>query len=179
VEVQSVNIRAYRGVVPKLGARVYVDPDACVIGDVTLGEDASIWPKAVLRGDVNRIVVGARSNVQDGSVLHVTHDGPYSPGGLALTVGAEVTVGHGVMLHACTVGDRCLIGIGAIVLDGVVLEPEVQIGAGSVLAPGTRARSHTLWLGNPAKCARDLTTREIENLAYLAAHYVRVKNGYQ
>jgi carbonic anhydrase/acetyltransferase-like protein (isoleucine patch superfamily) len=84
-----MSIRAYRGVVPKLGARVYVDPDACVIGAVTLGEDASIWPKAVLRGDVNRIVVGARSNVQDGSVLHVTHDGPYSPGGLALTVGAE------------------------------------------------------------------------------------------
>jgi carbonic anhydrase/acetyltransferase-like protein (isoleucine patch superfamily) len=173
-----MSVRSYRGIAPRIGARAYIDPEACVIGDVTIGEDSSIWPKAVLRGDVNRIVVGARTSVQDGSVLHVTHDGPYSPGGLALSVGDEVTIGHGVMLHACTVGRRCLIGIGAIVLDGAVIEDEVLVGAGAVVAPRSRAASHTLWLGNPAKCVRELSPREIENFAYLAAHYVRVKDSY-
>ena len=171
-------VRGYLGIRPTLGARVYVDPQAAVIGRVTLGDDVSIWPMAVLRGDVHTIRLGDRSNVQDGSVLHVTHDGPYSPGGLPLVIGADVTVGHHVVLHACTLGDRVLVGMGAIVLDGAVVEDEVIIGAGAVVPPGKRLPARTLWLGNPARRARALSAREIEQFAYLARHYVRLKDGY-
>ena len=171
-------IRAYQGIRPTLGARVYVDPQSSVIGKVTLGDDASIWPMAVLRGDVNTIRLGDRSNVQDGCVLHVTHDGPFSPGGLPLIVGDDVTVGHHVVLHACTLGNRILVGMGTVVLDGVVVEDEVIIGAGSVVPPRKRLRSRTLWVGNPARQLRELTARELEQFAYLSRHYVRIKDGY-
>jgi carbonic anhydrase/acetyltransferase-like protein (isoleucine patch superfamily) len=174
-----MNIRSFDGVSPVLGARVYVDPQATVIGRVVLGEDASVWPMAVVRGDVNSIAVGARTNVQDGGVLHVTHDGPYSPGGLALVVGEDVTVGHKAILHACTIGNRCLIGMGSIVLDGAVVGDEVLIAAGSVVAPGKNLPARTLWVGNPARQARMLTEREVESLRYTAAHYVRVKDAYR
>ena len=171
-------IRSHGGVTPRLGARVYVDPHACVIGRVTLGDDSSVWPMVVIRGDVNWIRVGARTSIQDGSVLHVTHDGPYSPGGLPLTIGDDVTVGHRAVLHACTVGDRCLVGMGAVVLDGAIVEDEVIIGAGSLVPPRKRLASRTLWFGNPARAVRALTADEILHLAYLAAHYVAVKDGY-
>ena len=173
------SVRSHGGVWPTLGERVYVDPQACVIGRVTLGADASVWPMAVLRGDVHTIAVGARTSVQDGAVLHVTHDGPYQPGGLPLVVGDDVTIGHRAMLHGCHVGNRCLIGMGAIVLDGVVIEDDVMIGAGSLIAPRTRVTSRSLWLGSPARKARDLTAAELESLKYSAAHYVRVKDGYR
>jgi len=172
-------IRAYRNRLPLLGARVYVDPQACVIGDVTLGDDVSVWPMAVLRGDVNRITVGARSNVQDGSVLHVTHDGPYSPGGVELVVGEDVTIGHGVILHACRVGHRCLIGMGARVLDNAVIEDDVFLAAGSLVPPGKRLTSGWLYRGAPAQPARALDAGELEQLRYSAAHYVRVKDDYR
>jgi carbonic anhydrase/acetyltransferase-like protein (isoleucine patch superfamily) len=172
------SIRPYQGVVPTLGARVYVDPQAAVIGRVSLGEDVSVWPMAVIRGDVNTIRLGARSNVQDGCVLHVTHDGPYSPGGLPLVVGGDVTVGHKAVLHACTLGSRCLIGIGAIVLDGAVVEDEVIVGAGSVVPPGKRLPARTLWVGNPARRLRRLSVRELDQCGYLARHYVRIKDDY-
>jgi carbonic anhydrase/acetyltransferase-like protein (isoleucine patch superfamily) len=171
-------IRSYQGTRPTLGARVYVDPQAAVIGRVTLGADCSIWPMAVLRGDVNAIRLGARTNVQDGSVLHVTHDGPFSPGGLPLVIGDDVTVGHHVVLHACTLGDRILVGMGAIVLDGAVVEDEVIIGAGAVVPPRKRLPSRTLWIGNPARQSRELNERELEQFAYLSRHYVRIKDGY-
>lgn len=171
-------IRPYRQQLPRLAAGAYVDEAACVIGDVELGEDASVWPMAVLRGDVNAIRIGARTNVQDGSVLHVTHDGPYSPGGAALMVGDDVTIGHGVILHACTIGNRCLIGMGALVLDKVVIEDEVFIAAGSVVPPGKRLVSGFLYRGSPAQQARPLTDTERAQLKYSAEHYVRVKNDY-
>lgn len=171
-------IRSYRDHVPRLGAQVYVDAQACVIGDVTLGDDVSVWPMAVLRGDVNRITVGPRTSVQDGSVLHVTHDGPYSPGGVALAIGADVTIGHAVILHACTVGDRCLVGMGARVLDRAVLEDDVFLAAGALVPPGKRLRSGWLYRGAPATAARALTTSELEQLRYSAAHYVRLKDHY-
>ncbi|MFT4046047.1 MAG: gamma carbonic anhydrase family protein [Solimonas sp.] len=171
-------IRPFAGATPVLGARVYVDEQAAVIGDVALGEDVSIWPFAALRGDVNRIVVGARSNVQDNSVLHVTHDGPYSPGGVMLAIGEDVTVGHGVILHACTIGDRCLIGMGAIVMDRAVVEPEVLLAAGSMVPPGKVLKSGWLYRGSPAQPARELTAQEIEHFRYSAAHYVKLKNRY-
>jgi len=171
-------LRPYQGVMPALGARVYVDPAAAVIGRVTLGDDVSVWPMAVIRGDVNTIRLGDRSNVQDGCVLHVTHDGPYSPGGLPLVVGEEVTIGHQAVLHACTLGNRILVGMGAIVLDGARIEDEVIIGAGTVVPPYKRVPSRTLWVGNPARQLRTLTDAELAQFAYLAAHYVRIKESY-
>lgn len=173
----SLHLRSYRGVVPQLGARVYVDPQACVIGRVTIGDDSSVWPMAVLRGDVHEIRIGARTSVQDGSVLHVVHDGPV-PGGLPLVVGDEVTIGHSVTLHACTIGNRCLVGMGAVVLDGASVEDEVLIGAGSVVPPRKRLPSRTMWLGNPARLVRELTDDEVRQFAYSARHYVKVKDSY-
>jgi carbonic anhydrase/acetyltransferase-like protein (isoleucine patch superfamily) len=163
---------------PKLGARVYVDPHAVVIGRVSVGDDASIWPTAVLRGDVHSITIGARTSIQDGSVLHVTHDGPYAPGGRALVVGADVTVGHRVVLHACTIGDKCLVGMGSLLLDNVVTDELVMIGAGSLVTPGKHLQSRGLYVGSPARRVRELTPQEIEFLSYSAAHYVKLKDEY-
>lgn len=172
-------IRSFQGITPAIGKGVYVDESAQVIGDVTIGEDSSVWPLTVIRGDVNKITIGARTNIQDNSCLHVTHDGPYTPGGVALVIGDEVTVGHGVILHACTIGDRCLIGMGAIVMDKVVMEDECFVAAGSVVPPNKRLKRRWLYRGSPAVAVRELTAQEIENLTYSAAHYVRVKNRHQ
>jgi carbonic anhydrase/acetyltransferase-like protein (isoleucine patch superfamily) len=173
-----MNVRSYRDSAPQLGERVYIDPAAVVIGKVKLGDDVSIWPAAVVRGDVHSIEIGARTSIQDGSVLHVTHDGPYRPGGRALIVGADVTVGHRVVLHACTIGNTCLIGMGSLLLDDVVTEDLVMIGAGSVVTPGKRLESRGLYVGSPARRVRDLKPQEIEFLSYSAAHYVKVKQEY-
>jgi carbonic anhydrase/acetyltransferase-like protein (isoleucine patch superfamily) len=164
---------------PRLGARVYVAPQATVIGAVTLGEDSSVWPGAVIRGDVQEITVGARTSVQDGAVLHVTHAGPFTGVGHALEVGAEVTIGHRAVLHGCRVGDRTLIGIGAIVLDGAVLEGELMIGAGALVPPGRRLEAGYLYLGQPARKARALTEQERAFLPYTAAQYVKLAAEYR
>ena len=174
-----MTLRTYQGVAPVLGERVYVDECAVVIGRVTLGDDASVWPFAVARGDVNRIEIGARTNIQDGSVLHVVHDRPSIPGGLPLIIGDDVTVGHKAMLHAARIGHRCLIGMASVVLDGAVIEDEVILGAGSVVPPGKHLASRGLYLGNPAKRVRELTESELANLSYSAAHYVKIKDGYR
>lgn len=171
-------IRSYRGRSPRLGARVYVDEQAALIGDVTLGDDASVWPMASVRGDVHRIEIGARTNVQDNAVLHVTHDGPYSPGGVPLRIGDDVTIGHGVILHACTIGNRCLIGMGAIVMDRAVLGDEILLAAGAMVPPGKRLEGGWLYRGSPAQPVRELSTQEREQLLYSAHHYVRIKNHY-
>jgi carbonic anhydrase/acetyltransferase-like protein (isoleucine patch superfamily) len=173
------HIRPFQNIRPTLGERVYVDPAACVIGDVVLGDDVSIWPGAVLRGDVNYIRVGARSNIQDGSIVHVTHDGPYGqPGGLATVIGADVTIGHGAIVHACVIEDACLIGMGSTVLDGAVVRKHGFVGAGALIPPGKTVGSGELWLGNPAKCVRRLSDEEIEQLYYSAQHYLRLKDKY-
>lgn len=172
------NLRTYRGVSPKLGERVYVDPAATVIGDVELGDDASIWPGAVIRGDVERIRIGARTNVQDGAVLHVTHDGPYTPGGFPCLVGSDVTIGHGAVIHACTVGDCCLIGMHATVLDGAIVKRHAFVGAGALIAPGKMVGEGELWIGNPARRVRRLSDTEIEALSYSANDYVKLKDTY-
>ena len=172
-------LRPFQSQRPELGANVYVDPAAQVIGRVTLADDVSIWPGAVLRGDVNYIRVGARSNIQDGTVVHVTHDGPYTPaGGIPTVVGEDVTVGHKCLLHACRVGDRCLIGMGAIVMDGAILEDEVLLAAGSLVPPGKRLETGWLYRGSPARAVREITAREREQLAYSARHYVALKDQY-
>ena len=172
-------LRSYNGKMPELGPGAYVDETAVVIGDVALGEDSSIWPMTVVRGDVNTIRIGARTNIQDNSVLHVTHDGKYTPGGYSLSVGDDVTAGHRVILHACTVGDLCLIGMGSIIMDGAVLESKVMLAAGSLVPGGKRLESGYLYMGSPVKQVRELTDEEIESLQYSADHYVEVKNSHQ
>lgn len=171
-------IRPYKGQLPRLGARVYVDPGATVIGDVALADDVSVWPGAVIRGDVNSIAIGARTNVQDGTIVHVTHDGPYTPGGFPTRIGSDVTIGHAAVIHACSIGDCCLIGMHATVLDGAVVQDYGFVGAGAVVAPGKVVGSAELWLGNPARFVRKLNERELEQLRYSAAHYVRLKDEY-
>jgi carbonic anhydrase/acetyltransferase-like protein (isoleucine patch superfamily) len=171
--------RPYRGIHPTLEPGVYVDPAAVVIGDVVLGRDVSIWPMAVVRGDVNYIRIGARSNVQDGSVLHVTRPYPGSDAGWPLLIGEDVVIAHKVTVHGCTIGNRVLVGIGAIVLDGVVVEDEVMIGAGSVVTPGKRLTSGGLYLGNPARRVRDLTDAERARIPVMAGFYVDLKNEFQ
>ncbi|QOC22520.1 gamma carbonic anhydrase family protein [Wenzhouxiangella sp. AB-CW3] len=171
-------IRAFQKHQPRIGRHVWIDPAATVIGDVELGDDVSIWPGAVLRGDVNRITVGHRTNIQDGSICHVTHDGPYTPGGEPLVLGEDITVGHGAVLHACRIGDRCLIGMSALVLDGAVIEDDVMLAAGSLVSPGKTLKSGWLYRGQPARPTRELTERELEMLRYSAANYVRLKNEY-
>ena len=171
-------IRPYFNHRPSLGQRVWIDPDATVIGQVALADDVSIWPRSVLRGDVNRIEVGARTNIQDGTICHVTHDGRYTPGGIPLILGQDITVGHAAVLHACTVGDRCLIGMGAVVLDGATIEADVILGAGSLVSPGKRLESGWLYVGRPAVPVRRLSEREFEMLRYSASHYVKLKDHY-
>lgn len=172
-------IRPYRDVLPVLGERVYVDSTAVVIGRVSLGDDVSVWPLVVVRGDVNRIAVGARTNLQDGSILHVAGERPGLPAGLALSVGADVTVGHRAVLHAARIGARCLIGMAAVVLDGAVIDDEVIVGAGCVVPPGKHLDSRGLYVGNPAKRMRELTDAELAGLLESAHHYVRLKDEYR
>jgi len=167
-------IRDFDGKSPEIAASAFVDETAVVIGEVTIGEEASIWPTAVLRGDIHFIKVGRRSNVQDGSVVHVTHAGEFNPEGHPTVIGDEVTVGHRVVLHGCTIGNRCLIGMGATILDGVVIEDEVIVGAGALVTQGKRLESGHLYVGSPAKMARPLTAREREFIGYSPAHYARL-----
>ncbi|MFG0382752.1 gamma carbonic anhydrase family protein [Pseudomonas sp. zbq_18] len=171
-----MSIRTYQQITPQLGARAFVDASAVVIGDVVLGEDASVWPMAVVRGDMHRIRIGARSSVQDGSVLHITHAGPFNPDGYPLLIGDEVTIGHNVTLHGCTLGNRILVGMGSIVMDGAVVEDEVVIGAGSLVPPGKVLQSGYLYVGSPVKQARALTDKERAFFSYSAANYVKLKD---
>ena len=174
-----MHLRPYRGILPTLGERVYVDPAATCIGDVVLGDDVSLWPGTVVRGDVNFIRIGARTNVQDGTVIHVSHDGPHAKlGGFATQIGADVTIGHKAIIHACRIEDAVLVGMGAMLLDGVVVRKHAFVGAGALVTPGKEVGPGELWLGNPARKARMLTDAEIEALYYSAAHYVRLKDEY-
>ena len=173
-----MSVRKFNDKQPIIGASVYIDDSAVVIGDVTLGDDVSIWPTAVLRGDVESITIGQGTNVQNGSVLHVTHAGRYTDKGHPLTIGKSVTIGHKAVVHACTVGDYCLIGIGAIIMDDAVLEDYVMLGAGALVPPGKRLESGYLYVGSPARQARPLKDSEKEFLEYSAEHYVHLKNEH-
>lgn len=176
-----MTIRDFAGKSPDIDASAYIDESSVVIGDVTIAEDVSVWPCTVIRGDVNYVRIGARTNIQDGSVLHVTHANPEytSSTGYPLIIGDDVTIGHKALLHACTIGNRCLIGMGAIVMDNTVVEDDVMIAAGSVVPPGKRLESGHLYLGNPAVKKRPLNDKEREFLGYSAANYVKLAKKTQ
>jgi carbonic anhydrase/acetyltransferase-like protein (isoleucine patch superfamily) len=166
-------IAAFAGEAPTIDASAFVAPDATVVGRVTIGPAASVWFGAVLRGDVERIALGARSNVQDRSVIHVTTDR------FATRIGEDVTIGHAVVLHGCSVGNRVLVGIGAIVLDGVEVGDDCMIGAGSLVTPGTKVPAGQLALGSPARVVRALREAELEHLRRSAANYVKLAARYR
>lgn len=174
-----MTIRAYLNHVPQLGERVYVDEAAVVIGKVNLADEVSIWCGAVVRGDVNTIQIGKRSNVQDGSVLHVTGGSANHPAGSPLIIGEDVTIGHHVTLHGCIIGNRVLVGMGAIVLDDAVIEDDVMIGAGSLVPPRKRLQSGLMYMGSPAKAVRELTEAEKAFLRQSAQNYVATAAAYR
>ncbi len=177
-----MTIRKFESHLPNVHHTAYVDETALVSGEVEIGEDSSVWPMTVIRGDVNYIKIGKRTNIQDASVLHVTHaPNEHSEKigatqtGYALIIGDDVTVGHKALLHACEIKDRVLVGMGAIVMDGTVVEEETMIAAGSVVPPRKTLESGYLWVGNPARKMRELTVKEKKYLSYSAEHYVRLK----
>lgn len=176
--VFMTSLRSYKGKIPQKGQQVYIDPAASVIGDVILGDDSSVWPRAVIRGDMHRIRIGARTSVQDNSVLHITHASDYNPDGWPLTIGNDVTIGHSAVLHGCTVGNRVLIGIGAIVMDGAVVEDEVIVGAGCMVPPGKTLASGHVYVGNPARSLRPISDKERAFFTYTAGNYVKLKDSY-
>ena len=171
-------IRTYQQFTPLLGSRAFVDASAVVLGDVEIGADSSIWPLVVIRGDMHRIRIGERTSIQDGSVLHITHAGPFNPRGYPLTIGDDVTIAHNVTLHGCNIGNRVLIGMGSIVMDGAVIDEEVMLGAGSLVPPGSHLESGFLYLGSPAKKARELSEKERSYFRYSADNYVRLKDQH-
>ncbi len=171
-------LAAYLDTSPRLGLRVFAHDSAQIIGDVHIGDDSSIWCNTVLRGDVHRIRIGRCSNIQDFAMGHVSHKNPAKPHGSPLIIGDHVTIGHSVILHGCTVGDACLVGMGSIVMDDAVLQPRVMLGAGSLVAPGKVLESGYLYVGRPARAARALTAEEMAYLTYSAEHYVRLKDNY-
>ncbi|QQT56978.1 gamma carbonic anhydrase family protein [Acinetobacter johnsonii] len=172
------NIRPYLNSTPQLSNNCYIDEMSVVIGDVILAENVSVWPFAVIRGDVNHIRIGKNSNVQDHAMLHVSHKKADKPNGSPLIIGEDVTIGHHVTLHGCTIGNRVLIGINSIVLDDVIIPDDVMIGAGTLIPPGKVLESGYLYVGSPAKKVRPLTEKELAFLPYSAQNYVKVSGHY-
>jgi carbonic anhydrase/acetyltransferase-like protein (isoleucine patch superfamily) len=175
---KAQNIASYQGIAPQIAATSYIHHSAQIIGDVVIGERASVWCNTVIRGDVNLIRIGADTNIQDLCTLHVSHRRQENPEGGPLLIGARVTVGHNVILHGCEIGDECLIGMGSIVMDRAKLEPRIILGAGSLVPEGKVLQSGYLYLGRPAKLLRALTEEELAHFAYSAAHYVKLAESY-
>ncbi len=174
-----MSIRGFNSVKPNIHESVFVDDSAVIIGDVSIDEHSSIWPCAVIRGDVQKISIGKNSSVQDNCTLHVTHDSQYTPGGNALTIGNYVTIAHGSVLHGCTIGNEVMIGMNATILDGAVIENNVMIGAGAIVGPGKHLKSGYLYVGSPIRQSRKLTDDELTFLNYVAANYVKLKEQHK
>lgn len=168
-------IRKFRGAEPRIHQTALIDPSAIVIGDVEIGEQVFVLPYVVIRGDVNTIKIGACTNIQDGSVLHVNADSVLAPGGAPLVIGARVTIGHKVLLHGCRIGDHCLIGMGSTVMDKVVIGDDVIVGAGSLVTPGKHLESGHLYAGSPARKVRPLRDKEAAYIEYSYQHYLELK----
>ena len=173
-----MNIRPYLDTQPNIADSAYIDPAAVVIGDVVLGEHTSVWPCAVICGDVNHIRIGNRSNVQDLSMLHVSHKSADKPDGSPLLIGEDVTIGHRVVLHGCIIGNRVLVGMGSTILDDAIIEDDVMIGAGSLVPPRKRLESGYLYVGSPVKQVRPLNDEEKKFLVYSAKHYIHIAEQY-
>jgi len=173
-----MTVRSFENTHPILGDRVFVDPTALVVGDVTIGSDSSIWPMATVRGDVHSIKIGERTSIQDGCVLHVTHAGPYDPEGHDLFIGNDVTVGHKAMIHGCTIENSCLIGMGSVVMDSAIIHSNVILGANSLVPPGRELEGGFLWVGSPARKIRPLNQDELNFFKYSADNYVKLKDRY-
>lgn len=172
-------VRRFENYTPRIAESAYIDSTALVIGDVEIGTNASLWPHVVARGDIHFIKIGDNTNIQDGSVLHVSHDSEFAPGGFPLVIGVGVTVGHMAVLHGCTIEDNCLIGMGSMVMDGALVQAGAMLGAGSLVAPGKLIEGGYLWHGRPARRVRLLTADEQRYLKYSAEHYVRLKNRHR
>lgn len=173
-----MSLTSYLGTHPVLAEETYIHDSAHLIGDVRLGRDCSIWCNTVLRGDVNRIVIGDCSNIQDFAMGHVSHKSAAKPKGSPLLIGSYVTIGHSAILHGCTIGDECLIGMGSLIMDDIIVGDRVMVGAGSLVSPGKVLESGYLYIGRPAVRVRALNSDELAYLKYSAEHYVRVKNNY-
>ncbi len=176
--MHKTNVRSFDGKTPELGQRVFIDASAVVLGDVALADDVSVWPQVSIRGDMHHIRVGAKTSVQDGCVLHITHAGPFNEGGWPLLIGSAVTIGHNATLHGCTIGDRVLIGMGATVMDGAVIDSDVVVAAGALVTPGKHLRSGYLYAGSPAREIRRLSDSEMSYFTYSAENYVNLKDRY-
>lgn len=173
-----MNVRKFEGKTPQLAQDVYIDETAVVIGDVEIGRDSAIWPTAVVRADVNKITIGERSNIQDGTICHVNHKHKDNPEGDPLVIGDDVTIGHRVVLHGCTIEDECLIGINTVVMDKVLIQKNVLVGANSLVPQGKALASGYLYMGSPVKQIRPLTDDEMAYFKYSADHYVALKNKH-
>lgn len=176
--VHSKNIQNFQNKSPQFATGVYVHEAATIIGEVSMGENSSVWPGAVIRGDINFIRIGKNSNIQDLSILHVNHKSRHDPEGSPVVIGDNVTVGHAVILHGCIIEDECLIGMGSIVMDKVVVHKHVLLAAGSLVPEGKVLESGYLYVGRPAKKVRALTAEEIAHFMYSADNYVKLKNAY-
>jgi carbonic anhydrase/acetyltransferase-like protein (isoleucine patch superfamily) len=174
-----MTLRSFDNITPRLARGAFVDATALVIGDVEIGEDSSIWPFTVVRGDVNQIRIGVRSNIQDHTTIHVTHKSHYNPDGVACVVGDDVTVGHQVVLHACRIANKCLIGMGSIIMDKVEIGEYTIVGAGSLVTENSQLEGGYLWLGRPARRLRALSDEEREYIVYSAQNYVRLQQRHQ
>jgi len=172
-------IRAFEGLVPVIDPQAWLDPTCLVIGDVEIGAKTSLWPGVVARGDINRIRIGRETNIQDGCVLHTSHDSPFLPGGAALSIGDRATIGHKVILHGCDIRDDCLIGMGAIIMDKAIVEDGVLVGAGSLVPPGKVLHSGFLYTGSPVRQARGLSDHEKDYFRYSAQHYVELAQRHR
>ena len=166
-------ILEHNGIAPRIDPSVFLAPSACVIGDVQIGEKSSLWFNVLVRGDVNSIRIGKRTNIQDGTVIHVTHKTHPT------VIGSDVSVGHSVTLHGCTIHDRCLIGIGAIVLDGVEVGESSMIAAGSLLTPGTKIPPRSLVMGSPGRVRKQLTDAECADFQAVAKRYLHYQEDYR
>ncbi len=177
-ELTMQNIQPFKHFFPELAEKVYVHTSATVIGDVKVAADSSLWPGVVVRGDVNSIRIGSGTNVQDLSVLHVSHQSSWDPDGAPLTVGNHVTIGHHVLLHGCTIEDECLIGMGSIVMDKAIVQKHVLVAAGSLVPEGKVLESGYLYVGSPVRRMSALSDAEIAHFMYSANHYIKLKNQY-
>jgi carbonic anhydrase/acetyltransferase-like protein (isoleucine patch superfamily) len=172
------HIQSFQDTLPTIAKSAYVHATATIIGDVKIEADCSIWPGAVIRGDINSIEIGRGTNIQDLSILHVNHRTSQDPKGSPLVIGQYVTIGHAVILHGCTIEDECLIGMGSIVMDKAIVQKHVLLAAGSLVPEGKILESGNLYVGRPAKKFRALTQQEIAGLMASAQSYIALKNAY-